>query len=126
VKRYSAATNSANTDQQINGFMNLLVKRNQERLDETSRYHLRVIAESKQEMNRLINALLNLSRVDKAEKIKEHDEMCALVGEVRKEMTMETSHRPTMWRFKRSLPSLEMQICFVRSGGVYFEISYSN
>jgi hypothetical protein len=65
VKRHSASKNSYNTNGH-NGFINLSIMREQGCLDETSRYNLRAIAKSKQEMNRLINVLLNLSCVDEA------------------------------------------------------------
>jgi light-regulated signal transduction histidine kinase (bacteriophytochrome) len=114
VKRCSATTNIDKIDQHINGFMNLLVKCERERMDKTFQYNLRVIAESKQEMNGLINIVHNLSRIDDMGIIDKPNEMGALVREVRAKLTLDPSHKSTKLRFKRSFPSLEVQICFIR------------
>jgi hypothetical protein len=81
VKKHSVSKSSHNKNGH-NGFMDLSITREQDRLDNTSQHYLRVIAESKKEMNRVIKFLLNPSVVDEAEIIKEQNEKNALVIEV--------------------------------------------
>ena len=95
MQGYNAATKRDTSARQMNGLMSHSLKREQKHFDEMSQYYLRIIAESRKEMNRLIKVLLNLSHVDKTEKIKEKEEMNAFVHEVRKDSRMETSYRST-------------------------------
>jgi len=52
---------------QINGFIELLIKSNSEKLDETGIRYLRIISETSLDMGNMIDALLNFSRLGRTE-----------------------------------------------------------
>ena len=58
----------------MNRYMNYFVRYNQGCSDTSKNYYLRVIAESKKEMEQMVKVLLGLSCIDSVERIKEKDE----------------------------------------------------
>ncbi len=87
----------------INGYVDLLLKREQGKLDEKSRHYLSVISKAALNMNQLINDLLSLSYADKAEIKKEHIKMNTIVNEVQNELTIDEASRRLEWSI-HSLP----------------------
>ncbi len=100
---FSAAHDLRKPLHHINGYVNLLLKREQGKLDEKSRHYLRVISKSALNMNQLISDLLILSYADKAEIKKEHINMDTLVNEVQNELTTDEASRRLVWSI-HSLP----------------------
>lgn len=84
----------------ITGFVKLLLKREQQHLDDKSLHYLSVISKSAQDMNQLIDDLLRLSYVGKAdtqEGCREIIKMNSLVQNVREELTMVWANRRLVW-----------------------------
>lgn len=65
----------------INGFVELLEKRDTSGLDEKSRHYLRVIAKAARNMGELIDDLLNFSRMGKVEMVRTNVNLTQLVSE---------------------------------------------
>ena len=75
------------------------------RLDEGSKQHLRVIANSAQHMGRLIDALLAFSRMGRAEMRQQRVSLARVIQEARSELRQEAPGRNIEWKIG-SLPNV--------------------
>ena len=82
----------------ISGFADILQNEAASRLDLKGRKHLETIAEGAQQMSRLIDALLDFSRMGRAEMRHEKVEMAQLVEEARRELHGDIEGRDIEWR----------------------------
>ncbi|HJQ68174.1 MAG TPA: ATP-binding protein [Blastocatellia bacterium] len=90
----------------IDGFVQLLNKRESERLDPTSARYLRIIGEAAGRMGKLIDELLALSRTGRAEMRVTRVDLNALVEEARRELAPIMSNRKVRWDVSK-LPAVE-------------------
>jgi PAS domain S-box-containing protein len=81
----------------ISGFADILQDEAAEKLDETSLKHLRTIAEGTQQMSRLIDALLDFSRMGREEMRQAKVIASRLVEEARHELSREIEGRDIEW-----------------------------
>lgn len=81
----------------IGGFVDLMVEHNQDGLDEKSRHYLRTIAASTYRMGRMIDDLILLSRVSRAEMHRVALDLEALVREVIDELSQMAAGRKVTW-----------------------------
>jgi len=82
----------------IVGYVDILQAAAGQTLDETSRQHLQTIARSATQMGQMIDALLELSRLDRAEMRFKRVNLAALVEDVRKELRSEIKDREIDWQ----------------------------
>ncbi len=82
----------------ISGFADILQNEAASRLDVKGRKHLETIAEGAQQMSRLIDALLDFSRMGRAEMRHEKVDMAQLVEEARHELHGDIEGRDIEWR----------------------------
>ncbi|HXG68706.1 MAG TPA: CHASE3 domain-containing protein [Blastocatellia bacterium] len=90
----------------VNGFVQLLLKREGERLDATSARYLRVIADSAGKMGQLIDDLLAFSRTSRAEMKTTRVDLAMMVKEIRRELATTAQDRSILWQVDR-LPTVE-------------------
>ncbi len=90
----------------IDGFVQLLNKRESERLDPTSARYLRIIGEAANKMGKLIDELLALSRTGRTDMRVHRVEMNALLDEVRRELAPAMTNRKIRWEISK-LPAVE-------------------
>jgi signal transduction histidine kinase len=81
----------------IDGFVGLLRKRTAEQIDEKSQRYLATIAESAQQMGRLIDDLLSFSRMGRHEMAVSIVDMAQLFAEARGELAREAEGREIRW-----------------------------
>jgi len=82
----------------IDGFAKLLQKRTLSTPDDESQRLLRVIIESMKKMGALIDALLNFSRIGRAEMHRIEIDLTQLVREVQRDLEPETDGRKIVWK----------------------------
>lgn len=90
----------------IQGFANILTEETEAGLDETSRRHLKLIGESVQHMERLLEDLLALSRLGRRDLIVQVCDLNELLAEVIEELRAEQNGRNVEWRVGK-LPVVE-------------------
>lgn len=81
----------------ISGYVDILQTEAAKKLDEKDRKYLDTIAGGARQMSRLIDALLEFSRMGRAEMRREKTNMARLVDEVRRELRKETEGRQIEW-----------------------------
>lgn len=82
----------------ISGFVNMLRKREGERLDETSARYLRIVRESADKMGQLIDDLLAFSRTSRQELRTQPVDVNGVVAELQRELSPELSERDIVWQ----------------------------
>jgi len=97
----------------IDGFAGLVRRREAGRLDTTSERYLRVIGESVERMERLINDLLALSRASRAEMSTRPVALGALIEDVRHELAPTLEQRQVAWEIS-ALPTVEADPALLR------------
>jgi PAS domain S-box-containing protein len=90
----------------IDGFVQLLNKREGERLEPTSARYLRIVAEAANKMGKLIDELLALSRTGRIDMKMQRIELNSLLDEVRRELAPLMSNRKIRWDVSK-LPPVE-------------------
>ena len=90
----------------IDGFVQLLIKREGDRLDPTSARYLRIIGEAANKMGKLIDELLLLSRTGRTEMRVHRVELNSLLDEVRRELAPTMANRKIRWEVSK-LPVVE-------------------
>ncbi len=90
----------------IDGFVQLLTKREAKKLDPTSVRYLHIVAEAANKMGKLIDELLALSRTGRADMKLQRIELNSLLDEVKRELAPMMSNRKIRWDVSR-LPSVE-------------------
>ena len=90
----------------IDGFVQLLNKREGERLDPTSARYLRIIGEAANKMGKLIDELLELSRTGRTDMRVHKVDLNALLDEVRRELAPTMTNRKIRWDVSK-LPAVE-------------------
>ena len=89
----------------IDGFLELLRKRNSDSLDERSQHYMDTISDSAKHMGQLIDDLLDFSRMGRNELSKTSVDFNILVQEILQEFQLETENRSIHWKFT-SLPTV--------------------
>src|ERR1051326_4004741 len=89
----------------MDGFLALLVKAGQDRLDERSRRYLDKVTAASRTMTALIDDLLQFSRMGRNEIRKAVVNLAPLVEDVRRELEPETRNRAVNWQVSR-LPEI--------------------
>jgi light-regulated signal transduction histidine kinase (bacteriophytochrome) len=82
----------------IDGFVRLLLQREQDRLDPTSEHYLDVIVESVGKMGQLIDDLLTFSRLSRSEIRLQRVELDELVEIVRQDLLIKAQGRRVVWK----------------------------
>jgi signal transduction histidine kinase len=90
----------------VNGFVDLLMARSKDQLDEKSRRYLTVIADGAKQMGRLIDDLLSFSRMSRTEMAQTTIPLDALVREVLPEVQRDAQGREIEWSLER-LPEVK-------------------
>ena len=83
---------------QMRGFLELLQKRMDDKLDEKSRQYASIISDSSKKMERLINDLLSYSRLGRTVMQKRNVNLSHLLKEVVDQITDETEGRKIVWK----------------------------
>jgi len=97
----------------IDGFVQLLLQREGERLDPASSRYLNVIAQSSARMDQLIDDLLAFSRTGRAEMKTRRVELNELVREAQQELAPMLEGRPIAWEIS-PLPAVEADPSLLR------------
>lgn len=97
----------------IGGFVDLLIDHRNGELDEKSRHYLHTIAASTYRMGRMIDDLILLSRVSRAEMHKVPLELEVLVREVVDELRQATTDRKVSWSIE-ALPTVDADPSLMR------------
>ena len=97
----------------IDGFVRLLLKREEGRLDSTSSRYLNNVAESSDKMGQMIDDLLNFSRTGRAEVRSRRVELDELVREARQTLEPEVEGRSILWEIG-PLPAVEADPALLR------------
>jgi PAS domain S-box-containing protein len=84
----------------MSGFVDLLKRRAAPVLDERSRQHLDFIAGAAQQMGRLVDDLLNFSRMARVHMQQQRVSLSQLVAEVRAELRRDTQGRHVQWKIQ--------------------------
>lgn len=82
----------------VDGFLTLLSERSGAELDATSKHYIESASEATRRMGRLIDELVQLSRLGRSELRKETVNLNLLVEEVRKELEPDTNDRIIAWK----------------------------
>ena len=90
----------------VNGFVDLLMARSKDQLDEKSQRYLTVIADGAKQMGRLIDDLLSFSRMSRSEMAQTTVPLDALVREVLPEVQRDAQGREIEWSLGR-LPEVK-------------------
>lgn len=85
----------------ISGYADMLSAEAGSQLDEKSKEHLRVIADGARQMGNLIDALLEFSRMGRAEMRRQLVDVAALVEEARRTLRRDMEHRDVEWNIHR-------------------------
>jgi PAS domain S-box-containing protein len=97
----------------IDGFVDLLRKQSQDKLDERGLRYLQVITDAARQMGNLIDDLLVFSRMGRAELRQQNVEMDALVHEAVTTLQSETNSRHITWKIA-SLPQVQADAAMLR------------
>ncbi|WP_257456894.1 PAS domain S-box protein [Archangium lipolyticum] len=97
----------------IMGFAQLLESRTSESLDATARRHVKTIAEAARQGGKLVDDLLEFSRMGRAELKKAPVSLGDLVAEVRRELAPEAEGRKVQWRVG-ALPEVQADPALLR------------
>lgn len=97
----------------ISGFVDLLFKKNEEELNEKGKTYLRYIKDASREMGKLIDNLLNFSRIGRAEMKLVRFDMSSLVGEVQKAIERDNRERDIRWHVE-SMPEVKGDYALLR------------
>jgi light-regulated signal transduction histidine kinase (bacteriophytochrome) len=97
----------------IMGFARLLESRSAAVLDDTSRRHLKTIADSARQGGRLVDDLLEFSRMGRAELRKGAVSLSEALAEVRRELAPETEGRKVRWQVE-ALPEVRADPALLR------------
>ena len=97
----------------IMGFAQLLESRSLEHLDATARRHVKTIAEAARQGGKLVDDLLEFSRMGRAELKKAQVSLRELVAEVRRELAPEAEGRKVQWRVG-DLPEVQADPALLR------------
>jgi PAS domain S-box-containing protein len=89
----------------INGYVDLLMNRFYDSLPEKARHYLDTIADSSRQMDKLINDLLQFSRISRQEKRSVDIDMNIIVNEVLEPIKKETHQKNIEWRIA-TLPKI--------------------
>lgn len=81
----------------IDGFLELLNNKLEEKLDESGKHYISVIFESTKRMNLLINDLLSFSRMGRNEILRSEINFNELIGEIISDFEPEISNRKIKW-----------------------------
>jgi PAS domain S-box-containing protein len=95
---YSVSHDLRSPLRHIVGYVDILQTTASHALDETSRQHLQTIARSATQMGRMIDALLELSRLDRAAMRLQRVSLAALVEDARRELRAEIKGRHIDWQ----------------------------
>jgi PAS domain S-box-containing protein len=87
----------------LNGFLTLLSKRSYDSLDVRGKHYIDCTMEASLRMGRLIDDLLQFSRLGRSEIHKGQVDLSGMIREVRKELAAEARGRKIVWRI-RNLP----------------------
>ena len=98
----------------ISGFVELLLKRNNSNLDETSHRYLNTIAHTSKQAGILVDDLLAFSRMGRAEMHCMAVNMELLIKEVKHEFEPETNGRDIEWQIQPNLPLVNGDIFMLR------------
>lgn len=98
----------------ISGFVELLLKRNNSNLDETSHRYLNTIAHTAKQAGILVDDLLAFSRMGRAEMHCMAVNMELLIKEVKHEFEPETNGRDIEWQIQPNLPLVNGDIFMLR------------
>jgi signal transduction histidine kinase len=90
----------------IAGFIELLKKHNYDATDDKSKHYMAVIEESAMQMGRLIDDILNFSRIGRAEMVLSQVDLNALLAEVRETLQPLAEGRRVEWKIA-ALPEVE-------------------
>ncbi len=97
----------------IDGFVGLLNKQTDEKLDERSRRHLKIIADSARQMGNLIDDLLVFSRMGRTELRRHNVDLGTLVHEAIAGLEHELAGRNVKWKIE-SLPQVQADPTMLR------------
>jgi signal transduction histidine kinase len=81
----------------IDGFAQMVVARQSDKLDDTGRRHLAVICEGAQNMGRMIDDLLSLARLERQHVVRVQTDLNAIVRNVIEEVQREIGSRTIEW-----------------------------
>lgn len=81
----------------IIGFINLLNKRNENQLDEKGKYYFNVISDSAKKMEKLIDDILNFSRMNRMEMMTTEVNLQNLIYEIKNDLMTEIKERKINW-----------------------------
>ena len=98
----------------ISGFVELLLKRNNSNLDETTHRYLNTIAHTAKQAGILVDDLLAFSRIGRAEMHCMAVNMELLIKEVKHEFEPETNDRDIEWQIQPNLPLVNGDIFMLR------------
>ena len=98
----------------ISGFVELLLKRNNSNLDETSQRYLNTIAQTAKQAGILVDDLLAFSRMGRTEMHYMGVNMELLIREVRQELELEINGRDIEWQIQPNLPQVNGDISMLR------------
>ncbi|HLO51618.1 MAG TPA: PAS domain S-box protein [Kamptonema sp.] len=98
----------------ISGFIELLLKRNNSNLDETSHRYLNTVAQTAKQAGILIDDLLAFSRMGRSEMRCTPVNMDLLIREVTRELEPETYSRDIKWQVQSNLPQVVGDISMLR------------
>jgi PAS domain S-box-containing protein len=97
----------------IMGFAQLLESRSKESLDATARRHVKTIAEAARQGGKLVDDLLEFSRMGRAELKKARVCLRDVVAEVQRELAPEAEGRKVQWRVE-ALPEVQADPALLR------------
>ena len=97
----------------LDGFLTLLSKRSYETLDARGKHYIDCTMEASQRMGRLIDELLQFSRLGRSEIRKSRIDPNAIIREVRKELEPESRGRQIAWRIE-DLPTVKADQTMLR------------
>jgi signal transduction histidine kinase len=90
----------------LDGFLSLLARRSYNSLDEQGKHYIDSTLQASQRMGRLIDELLQFSRLGRAAMQRTPVDMNQLIEEVRRELEPETRNRVVRWRIEELPPVL--------------------
>ena len=97
----------------LDGFLTLLSKRSYDALDARGKHYIDCMLEASQRMGRLIDDLLQFSRLGRSELRKTEIDLNAIIREVRNELEPETRGREIVWRVD-DLPPVQADQAMLR------------
>ncbi len=88
----------------LDGFSQMLLEDHGHRLDEQGRFHLERIRRAAGRMAQLIDGLLHLSRIGRAELVEEEVQLCRLAAEALSQLQAHEPGRPVLFRCRARTP----------------------